>query len=154
MINSATGFIKQGYGVASGKSNDVRFPEGTVSMQIPFFSQSGLDLSAFFPGTLNISFPEHSYQLGEAQYFFPLVEWSKDLPPENFSFFSCTLQVPPINKSYEALIYWPHPSTKPGFHQDPNVLEILAPKINELKYGDEIIVFADVQSVRFISRFA
>ena len=62
--------------------------------------------------------------------------------------------MPPLKNSYEALIYWPHPSTKPGFHQDTNVLEILAPKINELKYGDEIIVFADVQSVRFISRFA
>ena len=57
VINAANGFIKQGYGVASGKSNDIRFPEGTVSMQIPFFTRRGLDLSAFFPVTLNVSFP-------------------------------------------------------------------------------------------------
>ena len=153
VINAANGFVKQGYGVASGKCNDIRFPEGTVSMQIPFFTQSGLDLSAFFPGTLNIFFPEHSYQLGKAQYFFPLVKWSNDLPPENFSFYSCSIKVPPLYESYIALIYWPHPSTKPGFHQDPNILEILAPEINGLSCGDEIKVFADLESVRFLSRF-
>ena len=153
MINSAIGYIEKGYGVASGRSNDVRFPNGTISMQIPFFAREGLDLSVFFRGTLNISFPDHSYQLGNAQYFFPQIKWSQDLPPENFSFYSCSIKVPPLDESYIALIYWPHPSTKPGFHQDPNILEILAPEINGLSCGDEIKVFADSESVRFISRF-
>jgi hypothetical protein len=37
MISSAIGEIQRGYGIASGKTEDFRFPEGTLAMQIPYF---------------------------------------------------------------------------------------------------------------------
>ena len=149
MINFANGFIKKGYGVASGKSKDKRFPNGTLSMQMPFFIHQGLDLKDFFPGTLNVLLPKHSYFLGTAKYFFPLVKWSLSLPAENFSFFTCTLQLVSQKEKYDSLIYWPHPSTKPEFFQDPSILEIIAPEIDNIRYGDEVKIFAEPGSVIF-----
>jgi hypothetical protein len=42
------GTIQKGHGVASGKSGDPRFPEGTIAMQTPFFSDLGLKLEQCF----------------------------------------------------------------------------------------------------------
>ena len=41
-----------GHGIASGKKKDDRFPDGTISMQIPIFKRLGLDLDHFHQGTL------------------------------------------------------------------------------------------------------
>ena len=43
-----------GYGIASGKSNSSPYPEGSIKMQAPFFKTLGLDISKFWPGTLNL----------------------------------------------------------------------------------------------------
>ena len=50
---------------------------------------------------------------------------------------------------YESFVYWPHPSTKPEFKQDPSVLEVIAPFIEEAHYGDEITITADSSSINF-----
>ena len=150
MDNFASGFIRQGHGVASGKNKDSRFPYGTLAMQTPFFIDQGFEDKNFFQGTLNISLFQHSYYLGKPHFYFSQIKWCEELPPENFSFFDCTLQVPLRNVKYQSYIYWPHPSTKPEFHQDPSVLEVLAPEITGIKYGDEMNIFADPESVRFV----
>jgi hypothetical protein len=49
------GYIEKGYEVASGQTKNPRFPQGTIEMQKPFFRDRGLDLSAYFPGTINLS---------------------------------------------------------------------------------------------------
>ena len=38
------GIVREGYGVASGRSENPRFPRGTIEMQKPFFREQGLDL--------------------------------------------------------------------------------------------------------------
>ena len=48
------GEIKSGYGFASGKGKDERYPEGTLKQQFHHFLERGLDLSDFFMGTINL----------------------------------------------------------------------------------------------------
>jgi len=152
MISSAVGIIQPGHGVASGKNQDDRFPKGTLDMQLPYFKQQGLDLNLFFQGTLNISIQGHIFKLGQPSYSFPSVKWSPDLPAENFSFYSCTIQTMKGQKSYNSFVYWPHPSTKPEFKQDPSVLEVMATQVEGAKYGDKIIITADSDTINFIIR--
>ena len=130
--------LVKGHGVASGKTKDSRFPEGTISMQVPFFRQRGLDLSNFYLGSLNLDISPYSFVLQRPDFSFSQVKWSPDLQAENFSFYQCLLDVMNSNHitPYEGFIYWPHPSTKPEFHKNPNVLEVIAPWIPNISYGD------------------
>ena len=121
-------------------------------MQLPYFKQQGLDLNLFFQGTLNISIQDHIFKLGQPSYSFPSIKWSPDLPAENFSFYSCTIQTMKGQKSYNSFVYWPHPSTKPEFQQDPSVLEVMATQVEGAKYGDKIIITADSDTINFIIR--
>ena len=54
-----------------------------------------------------------------------------------------------MNKSVDAMVYWPHPSTKPEFHQESNVLEILAPAIDGITYGDQVYLEAEPRTLSF-----
>ena len=131
--------LVEGHGVASGKTEDSRFPHGTIAMQMPYFKQRGLELNSFFKGSLNLDVSPYSFDLLEPDYSFSQIKWSQDFPAENFSFYSCSLVLPERgfeSISHAGFIYRPHPSTKPGFHQNPNVLEVIAPFIPNLNYGD------------------
>ncbi|NBU86897.1 MAG: hypothetical protein EBS13_06275 [Verrucomicrobia bacterium] len=79
------------------------------------------------------------------------VKWCEDLEPENFSFFSCRL-IDPLDdnrKEYPSYVYWPHPSTKPGFEQPPCVLELLAPYIPDVQYGQSLLIKSEPKIIRF-----
>ncbi len=62
------GIIKRGHQVASGMARDSPYLQGTIEMQTPFFQKLGLDLSAFFPGTLNISISPKTFTLQQPEY--------------------------------------------------------------------------------------
>jgi hypothetical protein len=139
---SLKGVIKQGHGVASGKSGDPRFPHGTIEMQKPFFAEKGLYLDRYFPGTINVSVYPHKYAIKNPKYTFRNVKWALAEPAEDFSFFDCRILLddrPPL----EGLIYYPHPETKPEHFQEPEVLEIITQFIQDLNYGDELILEID-----------
>lgn len=140
------GIIKQGYGVASGRGGDERFPNGTIEMQKPFFHQLGLDLEPYFSGTLNISISPHQYSVKQAKYTFKNVKWAEKEPAEDFSFFDCKIK---LNNGdlQEGLIYYPHPETKPEHFQAPDILEIITFNIDGLKYDDEVILEIDNQQI-------
>jgi hypothetical protein len=70
------------------------------------------------------------------------------MPAENFSFFPCFFELLGQQR-VNALVYWPHPSTKPSFHQDPSVLEFLAPWIDGVNNGQKIEVFAESENINF-----
>lgn len=146
---SAKAVVTQGHGIASGKTPDSRFPKGTLAMQAPFFKDLGMNLSEFFSGTLNLSVHPYSYRLGTPVHSFPQVKWATCLPPENFSFYRCSIRLLEEEDFTEALVYWPHPSTKPEFHQDPHVLEILAPRIPSAHYGKEMEIRGNSSSLSF-----
>lgn len=139
------GIIKPGYGVASGKGGDTRFPHGTIAMQKPFFQELGLDLSPYFSGTLNISIYPHEYIIKSPKYTFRNVKWSPSEPAEDFSFFDC--RILHHQSTRNGLIYYPHPETKPEHLQGADILEVIAPKIEGLQYGDEVILECDRRQI-------
>ena len=132
------GRVVSGHGVASGKANDPRFPEGTLDMQQSFFLERGLDLGRFHEGTLNLSIEPLRYTIRKSAFTFREVLWSPDLPAEDFSFFNCRLKAKGESHFVEGLVYYPHPDTKPEFFQDPSTLEILAPFFSSASTGTMI----------------
>ena len=124
--------VVRGHGVASGIAGDPRFPHGTLHMQFPIFARHGLDLSGFFPGTINLDIAPATYQILKPKLTLKNIHWHPDCPPETFSFFDCQLD------GENALIYYPHPETKPEHFQSEGVLEIIGPKIKNLMYGQKL----------------
>ncbi|BAZ40882.1 hypothetical protein NIES4101_68430 [Calothrix sp. NIES-4101] len=143
------GIVKKGYGVASGKSGNPRFPQGTIEMQKPFFREQGLDLDAYFSGTLNVSIYPYKYEIKQPKYTFRNVKWSPHEPAEDFSFFNCQILLN-TGKLLSGLIYYPHPETKPEHFQSPDILEIMTPFISGLQYGDECILEVKSQQINII----
>lgn len=140
-----------GHGIASGKNYDPRFPKGTLCMQRPFFIQRGFDITLFYQGTINLDIAPYSFTLQLPSLHFPQVKWSSDFPPENFSFYPCTISESRGSEEYNALVYWPHPSTKPDFHQKAGVLEVLSTKIPFISYGSSIFIRAQKRHILFDS---
>ena len=91
-LSSVLAKLVPGFGVASGKCGDARFPSGTIAMQLPYFEQFGLKLKGYYQGTLNLDISPYDFELLNPDYSFNSVRWSTDLPAENFSFFSCRLK--------------------------------------------------------------
>jgi hypothetical protein len=140
------GFVKEGYGVASGRSGNPRFPQGTVEMQKAFFRERGLDLDEYYPGTINLSISPLIYEVKHAKYIFKNVRWSQNDPAEDFSFFDCRI-LTNSNGVLSGLIYYPHPETKPEHFQSSDVLEIITSFIGDLRYGDELTIEIDSQQI-------
>lgn len=133
---SVEGVVCQGFQVASGEAVDNPYPAGTIAMQMPFFRDRGLDLSGYFSGTLNISIAPKQFSILRPYKTFPLLKWTTLHPPETFSFCQCVLSFQA--RQYGSLIYYPHPETKRTHFQGASVLEILAPRIEGISYGDTI----------------
>jgi hypothetical protein len=98
------GVVRKGYGVASGRSEDPRFPQGTLEMQKSFFRERGLNLDDYFLGTINLSIAPYQYAIKKAKYTFKNVKWSPNEPAEDFSFFDCRILINP-NIQFSGLLY-------------------------------------------------
>lgn len=144
------GTVKKGYGVASGRAKDLRFPNGTIEIQKPFFQERGLDLSQYFPGTINISIAPYNYEIKQAKYTFKNLKWAANEPAEDFSFCDCLIFLN-TGRSQSGLIYYPHPETKPEHFQTPDTLEIITSLISDLKYGDNLIIAVDSQQINLLN---
>ncbi len=134
--------LLKGHGVASGQasgsgaSRRSPYPKGTIAMQSPFFAALGLDLSPYWPGTLNLSFSPSELHLSRPDYLFRDVEWTHLHPPESFSFWRIRLRSVGIyDFNVPGLVYWPHPETKVRHWQSRSTLEILAPYVEHLSLG-------------------
>jgi hypothetical protein len=137
------GVLVRGHHVASRRSE--HYPQGTIEMQAPFFNERGLDLSGYFSGTLNITIAPRKFRIRNARIHFPAVQWTSKHPPEHFSFSPCTLIVK--DAKYQALVYYPHPETKARHHQNESVIEVLAPWIEGIRYGDQLEVELPIAEV-------
>lgn len=137
MKSRVKGKVVPGHGVASGKNNDPRYPQGTLVMQKPFFKERGLDLDQFYLGTINVDISPATFSIIKGRYFLKNINWSPFIPPENFYFFD--VSVLKNDYRYEGLIYMPDPATKTDHMQNPSVLEVmLKEKIEDLQYGASI----------------
>lgn len=126
--------VVKGHQVASGRANDPRFPVGTINAQASHFKALGLDISEFYPATINAEFKSKSITLNQHDYFFQQVKWHKYIPAEDFKFWRCNLLKD--DTEFSALIYQPQLDTKTEHIQPLNQLEILAPYIKNINYGD------------------
>jgi hypothetical protein len=126
--------VVAGYRVASGLNGNPRFPGGTLRMQAPHFRDRGFDISHLYPGTLNVSIAPHSYRVVKARHTFAQVKWHPSEPAEDFSFFDVRATCP-NDCSVFGFVYFPHPETKPEHFQQPDVLELLLPFLEGLRYG-------------------
>jgi len=143
--------VVSGYGVASGRAADSPYPDGTIALQKPFFSALGLDLSACYNGTINAAFDCRQVMLKRWHYQFFRVNWHAGLAAEDFRFVSCKLicKHPESVKSYPAYIYQVVADSKLGHFQDANVLELLAPEVRGLAYGDEMAIELEENILEF-----
>jgi CTP-dependent riboflavin kinase len=129
--------VVQGHRVASGLNENPRFPGGTLRMQIPFFRRLGFDITPLYRGTLNVSIAPLQYRVARPRCTFSKVKWHPIEPAEDFSFFDVRVLVPE-GEMVDGFIYYPHPETKPEHFQAPDVLELLLPFLNGIKYGMEL----------------
>lgn len=132
------GVVVQGHRVASGAGRSSPYPAGTIALQIPCFRRRGLDLSAFHPATLNVSIAPRRLTLTRPSITFREVRWTAHHPPEDFSFSPC--RVAAAGVVCDGLVYHPHPATKARHFQDPSTVEVLAPYIPDLRYGDAVVL--------------
>ena len=132
-----TGRLCSGHGVASGRSNESPYPNGTIRMQAPVFKALGLDLSGCYFGTLNIDFAPLEVSLANPDHLFEKVHWTELHPPETFSFWRVEIKAsePDVVNGW---VYYPHPETKERHWQPPTTLELLAPQLNGLVTGGTI----------------
>ncbi|MEL6439693.1 MAG: hypothetical protein AAFQ80_10615 [Cyanobacteria bacterium J06621_8] len=143
------GIVKPGHQVASGMAQDSPYERGTLEMQFPFFQDLGLDLTGLFLATLNVSIAPYRFQLIKPQYTFPQVQWHPEFAAETFSFSRCIVIYRETN--YEGWIYYPHPETKIGHFQDESILEVIAPQIPHLNYGDRLKLMINPQEIELIT---
>lgn len=126
--------VVKGHQVASGKAGDARFPDGTIKAQVDKFKALGLSIEAFYPATINAKFFGKYITLNQHDYLFKQVKWHTDMPAENFKFLRCFI----LKGSNEipAFIYQPQIETKTEHFQPANQLELLAPYIEDIHYGE------------------
>ncbi len=147
------GTVVPGYGVASGRSKDSPYPAGTIALQAPLFRALGLDLDGYFLGTINLSIEPNIFKLAKPDYCFEQLQWIEGFAPETFSFYRCQIQslTHSLNQpATNAWIYYPHPETKLGHFQPNSLLEIIAPPIASLEYGDRLSLSLSSQQIEIM----
>lgn len=131
--------------MASGTGEDRRYPAGTLQMQRPFFAALGLDLAPFYDGTLNIDIAPRTFALAKPTHTFRRVTWTDLHPPEDFSFSRCRVKHRGVD--YVGWVYTPHPETKAAHFQPPTMLEIIAPRVEGVSYGDEVELWVGAKEI-------
>jgi hypothetical protein len=150
--------LVQGHGVASGLGGSSPYPSGTIALQRPYFAALGLDLSACFAGTLNLSVAPLEWRLRQPDHCFEHLAWTPLHPPETFSFWPIQLRrlggLPDglasdrsTTEVVSAWIYLPDPSTKVRHFQPPMVIEVLAPPLGPVAIGDRFALGVDPTKV-------
>ena len=140
------GRIVEGYRVTSGPSAD--YPYGALSRQRPLFASRGLDLSAYFNGTLNIDISPRAFKLVRPEFTFYNIAWTDLHPPEHFSFSRCKVIFKEME--YDGWVYYPHPETKLRHFQNPSLLEVIAMEIKDIRYGDEVDVSLNPEEISIV----
>jgi hypothetical protein len=129
------GSLQKGYRVASGPSET--YPEyGSIEKQKPYFKELGLDLDGMFNGTLNISIHPYEFRMTSPEFTFEKVKWTELTNAEDFSFSECKVRYK--GRAYHGWVYYPHPGTKKEHFQDASTMEVLAPYIHGIQYGDAL----------------
>jgi len=130
------GKIVAGHGVASGRAHDCPFPGGSIRSQLPYFLARGIDLSAYFSGTLNVDLAPHIPHPSRP-IFDGNLKWFGDLE-EHFLLSPIVLDVHGMH--IDGLWYYPDPATKIDHFQPASLVELLLPWTDGLHTGDSVRV--------------
>jgi hypothetical protein len=130
------GVVVAGHGVASGAGQDRRYPAGTIQLQQPFFLERGIDLSGYYPGTLNVDLAP-VVPVPQQALFDGLIRWFEEIEER---FLLSPVEVEANGVRHAGLWYYPHPETKPAHFQLSTVVELLMPWIADVKAGDKVLV--------------
>lgn len=140
------GTVVAGYGVASGAAKRDQFPGGAIALQKPVFAGLGLDLERFHDGTINVDIAPCRIELLAPRATFEHVVWLDGYPAETFSFVDGRIRVG--EDVHDAMLFHPHPETKPEHFQPPTVIELLAPYIpTGIRVGAAVEVWLDPDQV-------
>ncbi len=144
------GFVKQGWGVPSGRNIDpVLGVGGSIALQKPHFRRAGvLDFLRVFNGSINIDLGPHRFRIVHPNYRVKCA-WVPYKPNfyETFMLVRGTLYT--YHGKTWAFLYYPLPS-KAKKHAN-NIAEVLAPQIFGLSYGDHVSLVIPDNKVIFSS---
>ena len=143
------GVIQQGHGVASGHTASARYPEGTLALQTPVFRERGVDLSAYFRGTLNVDISPLRFELTNPDITLRHIAWTNQIPPEHFSFCTCLLEA--LGATHHALIYHPHRETKVEHFQSESLIEVLAPFVPDVGSGARVTLWVRPRQLELLT---
>lgn len=142
------GEIVRGHGVAGGSSAETPYPGGSISLQTPFFLDRGLDLTPFHPATINVSIAPYTFEMVAPAVTLRDVAWIDLIPPESFSFSPVRLQLG--DRQVEALVYYPHPETKIHHFQSASLIELLAPYVAGVAYGNTVRLGVNSAEIKLV----
>ncbi len=117
--------VLRGHGVASGAAEDTPHPADTISLQAPFFTEGGLDLTGSHPATLNLSTAPRRILIVNPAFHFPDVRWTDLHDPESSDIIDVWLRWE--GRRVHAWGYRPTPEWKADHPQPEAVLEVIAP---------------------------
>ena len=116
-------------------SDSIEFCSGVYSN----YSSIDNDRSNYRIGTINVDVSPLRFAPGPEARTLRDIKWHPEMPAETFSFSAVTLCHHGVR--YPALVYWPHPETKPeGFQAKGWIAEIIAPDVPQLRYGDAVTI--------------
>lgn len=142
----AHGTVVAGHGVASGAAHDPRFPGGTLAEQMPAFAAAGLPVDGIHQGTINVDLPFRLLPQ-RPRLTIDQLEWRSGYPAETFSFFDARIAVG--SAVHDAIVYRPHPETKPEFEQPGTVIELISREIGGIVPGAPVSVWVDPDQATF-----
>lgn len=129
------GRVKEGHRIASGQS-----PTGhqglnnTIALQRPFFEADVPGFSLVWDGTINLDISPRTFRILKPDHIVTC-EWH---PGVVETFWLVKIRALASQGRYSGFIYYPCPSAVKS-HKD-DMVEILAPKIVGLSYGDKVVV--------------
>jgi len=131
------GTVVAGHGVASGRAGARSpYPAGTIALQAPFFAARGIDLSAYFHGTLNVDLAPR-LPPAVRPVFDGRLRWYGAIE-ERFLLMPVALRH--AGAEHTGLWYHPHPATKHAHFQRPTVVELLLPRVEGVAPGIQVEV--------------
>lgn len=140
------GKVKEGLRIASGQNPDPALKlNNTIFKQKPFFIKNGVDkIENCYNGTVNLDISPHHFKILKPDYEITC-EWS---PGTIETFWLVRADIIFKERTYSGYIYYPCPSLVKS-HKD-NIVELLAPQIESLEYGDRCCVKVSADKVKLL----
>ena len=134
------GIVVRGHGVASGAKRPGEI--GTIHQQREVLGK-WIDWTECWPGTINVSIAPHFCVWRRPEPTISRFKWSHEQPPEDFGLSRCRIIAE--GSEYRAWVYCPLPRTKTQHLHDASIVEVIAPRIGGLFYGQNVSLSLDAR---------